>query len=118
MLQRPPLTRGHGVKTRLVTQPPLLLQRQAKELQLGIGNDGRDLELDTEALNPRTEVGPNLADVSGHGNGNTTSADGLGAIFQLEAIKTVTRATGIDVVRKPGHESQAPSTVGNVQTMR
>ena len=57
--------------------------------------------MDAIALNPRTEVGPNLADIASYCNGDPTTTHGFAdAIFQLKALEFVARTSCVDVVRK------------------
>jgi len=95
------------------------LNRRPHGRKFSITNDRRDLELNPKPLDPRTQVRPHLADVAGDGDGNTTTADRLtNAVFQFKPSKRSPGAPALMYSANPGQDSQAPSTVGNDQTIR
>ena len=78
------------------------LNRRPHGRKFSVTNDRRDLELNPKPFDPRAQVSPHLADVAGHGDGNTTTADRLtNSVLQFKAVKTISRRSGIDVLSKP-----------------
>ena len=93
--------------------------RRPHRRKFSIAHDGRDLELNAKAFDPRAEVRPHLADVAGYGNRNTTAAHRLAdEVLQFKSVETIARCSGIDVLGKPGQDSHAPSKVGKDQTIK
>ena len=78
------------------------LNRRPHRCKFSVADDGRDLELNAKAFDPRAEVRPHLADVAGYGNGNTTTANWLAnAVLQFKAVEAIARGSSIDVLGKP-----------------
>lgn len=76
--------------------------RRPHACEFPIGHHGIDLELNAIALDPGTEMRPDLSDVSGLHNGNTASTDRLtDAVLQSETIELITGTSPIDVVSEP-----------------
>ena len=76
--------------------------RRPHRRKFSIAHDGRDLELNAKAFDPRAEVRPHLADVAGYSNRNTTTAHRLAdAVLQFKAVEAIARGSSIDVLGKP-----------------
>ena len=69
--------------------------------KFGIGHHGSDLELNADVLDPGPEMRPHLADVTGSGNGDTTTADRFAnAVLESKAVESISRCSRVDVVSK------------------
>ena len=78
------------------------LNRRPHRCKFSIADDGRDLELNAKAFDPRAEVRPHLADVAGYSNRNTTTADRISnSVLQFKTLEKISGCSGIDVLSKP-----------------
>ena len=71
--------------------------------ELSVRNNRRYFELEAKALDPRSEMGPHLADVACNSNRHSCSTDGLtDSIFEFKAIEAISRAASVDVFSEWG----------------
>ena len=69
--------------------------------KFSIRDHGGDVKLNTEVLDPRTEMRPYLANVTGNGNRYTAATDRFAdAILESKPVESIARCTRIDVVGK------------------
>ena len=75
------------------------LNRRPHGRKFSITHHRRDLELNPKTFDPRTQVRPHLADVTGNSNGDTTTADRFAdAVFERKAVEGISRCSRVDVV--------------------
>ena len=67
--------------------------------KLSIGNDCRHIEFNAISFDPRTEVSPDLTNVTGFRNCNTTTTDRFtNSVLQFKSIELVSRSTRVNIV--------------------